>query len=222
MLISFSCIDGKTWVRYTFTYTERPRFESAFWQNYFFSLFKFQIPSEKHLFSIKNKEIIKKLWGRALLSQYVGIHVIIWIKIIIYTQQTKQITLFFLTLSYNIFKNTFKIFSLYGSFAFLQNYLFFRCCELECIFCTIQTGVPGAVFTDPVPTVQWHLKTAHMAMSGMAGGESFYSFKEFEDYCSVDCFISDEVNLRTSRCNIVYSLNLYLYIQLYFQFLSLK
>ncbi len=94
MLISFSCIDGKTWVRYTFTYTERPRFESAFWQNYFFSLFKFQIPSE-NLFSIKNKEIIKKLWGRALLSQYVGIHVIIWIKIIIYTQQTKQITLFF-------------------------------------------------------------------------------------------------------------------------------
>ncbi len=31
------------------------------WLTFFFSLFKFHITSEKHLFSIKKKEIIKKL-----------------------------------------------------------------------------------------------------------------------------------------------------------------
>ncbi len=85
VLISFSGADGKTWAAYTFTYRAtwvRIRLLGKF----FFSLFKFQIPSEMHFFSIKIKEIIKHLWGRALLSQYIGIHLIIWIKILIYTQ----------------------------------------------------------------------------------------------------------------------------------------
>ncbi len=58
----------------------------------------------------------------------------------------------------------------------------------------------------------------------------FYSFKEFEGYCSVDFLSVMEVNFRMSRCNMffifltchVYSLYLYLYIQLYFLFCSLK
>jgi len=41
----------------------------------------------------------------------------------------------------------------------------------------------NAVFTgyriDPVPTVQWDLKTAQLGMLGLSGGESFYSFKEW-------------------------------------------
>ncbi len=54
--ISVSGVDGKTHAIYAVDQSSRPPFAKLF-----FSLFKSHIASERHLFSIKMKEIIKKL-----------------------------------------------------------------------------------------------------------------------------------------------------------------